>query len=178
VAFNDFEDPVCDAFWKDIWVASSVHNTEIYRKVFHAIPDDLISTWKQYTEFVAYHDRFTKPMPDEDESEEERSMADDHTSFNGVGENYTQDPRGRQRDPPSSAATAESFKTKNTATGGGGKTKGAEGFDRWEREQMERLLGELNGHLVIYPTRFLEGEDIANNFLFNADRLLPLPIYV
>lgn len=49
-------------------------------------------------------------------------------------------------------------------------------------------------HLVLYPTRFLEGEDISNNFLFNADRyvavyqraalsdlrlrrLLPLPIY-
>ena len=24
--------------------------------------------------------------------------------------------------------------------------------------------------LVLYPTRFLEGEDVANNFLFNADR--------
>lgn len=23
---------------------------------------------------------------------------------------------------------------------------------------------------VMYPTRFLEGEDISNNFLFNADR--------
>lgn len=77
---------------------------------------------------------------------------------------------------------------------------------------MEKLLGQLNGqlgdcdflsdlsvtladfYLVVYPHRFLEGEDIANNFLFNADRfvsikrstnrfimcnsrLLPLPIY-
>jgi phospholipase D1/2 len=57
----------------------------------------------------------------------------------------------------------------------------------WEREEMEHLLGELCGHLgmmcwtqvsrsayhrlpVIYPNRFLEGEDVANNFLFNADR--------
>lgn len=70
-----------------------------------------------------------------------------------------------------------------------------EPFEAWEREEMERLLGELRGHLgqrvctrfclwflltltlVVYPTRFLEGEDIANNFLFNADRLLPLQIY-
>lgn len=61
-------------------------------------------------------------------------------------------------------------------------------FERWEREEMARLLGELNGHLgnfreifvyeccglqastVVYPTKFLEGEDSANNFLFNADR--------
>jgi phospholipase D1/2 len=70
-----------------------------------------------------------------------------------------------------------------------------EPFETWEREEMENLLGELRGHLgktdaeildlavlltlaiVIYPTRFLEGEDIANNFLFNADRLMPLQIY-
>ena len=31
--------------------------------------------------------------------------------------------------------------------------------------------------IVIYPTRFLESEDVANNFLFNTDRILPLPIY-
>ena len=82
---QDFEDPISDAFWKDIWVASAVHNvsasswdsilsnsmaccadhplqTEIYRKVFHAVPDDLITTWKQYKEFVAYHERFNKPV--------------------------------------------------------------------------------------------------------------------
>lgn len=53
---------------------------------------------------------------------------------------------------------------------------------------MEALLRELRGHLgmllrllhfdwvvlicfaVLYPTRFLEGEDVANNFLFPSDR--------
>ncbi len=71
-------------------------------------------------------------------------------------------------------------------------TKGTEPFEKWERDEMEKLLGELNGHLgavvichlylhcllilcliqiVLSPHRFLEGEDIANNFLFNADRL-------
>ena len=76
---QDFEDPISDAFWKNIWVASAVHNvgdllrfmamliisclkTEIYRKVFHAIPDDHISTWKQYKEFVAHHERLNKPV--------------------------------------------------------------------------------------------------------------------
>jgi len=80
------------------------------------------------------------------------------------------------------------------ATPGAKKTARADDpFEQSEREDMERLLGELRGHLgkyyfspsheycsislVMYPTRFLEGEDIANNFLFNADRLLPLPIY-
>jgi len=57
-------------------------------------------------------------------------------------------------------------------------TKHVEPFEPWEREEMEKLLEEVNGHLVLYPTRFLEAEDDADNFLFNADRLLPLLIYV
>jgi len=77
---QDFEDPISDAFWKNTWVASAVHNvgdllrsmamlliisclkTEIYRKVFHAIPDDHISTWKQYKEFITHHERLNKPV--------------------------------------------------------------------------------------------------------------------
>ena len=76
------------------------------------------------------------------------------------------------------------------------KTKGEPPFTKQEREEMETLLHEVCGHLgqyssifcrsaysiaraslVVYPTRFLEGEDVAKNFLFNTDRLLPLPIY-
>jgi phospholipase D1/2 len=63
-----------------------------------------------------------------------------------------------------------------------------EPFEPWEREEMEKLLAEVNGHLgqshqqsvsplliflsqkVLYPTKFLEAEDDADNFLFNADR--------
>jgi phospholipase D1/2 len=79
---QSFEDPISDEFWKDIWVASAVYNvntptiwmwimltqccqTEIYRKVFHAIPDDLITTWKQYKEFVKHHERLNKPVSNE-----------------------------------------------------------------------------------------------------------------
>ena len=64
-----------------------------------------------------------------------------------------------------------------------------EPLEQRERDEMEGLLKEVCGHLggrfldlwfrrfiqaflslVIYPTRFLEGEDVSNNFLFNADR--------
>ena len=36
--------------------------TEIYRKVFHAIPDDTVTTWKQYMHFITYHERLTKTV--------------------------------------------------------------------------------------------------------------------
>ncbi len=36
---------------------------------------------------------------------------------------------------------------------------------------------DLISFAVVYPTRFLEAEDLAGNFLFNSDKILPLPIY-
>lgn len=32
---NSFEDPLCDKFWDDIWVASAVHNVGVYR--YHGV---------------------------------------------------------------------------------------------------------------------------------------------
>ena len=74
-----FEDPLADAFWKDVWVASADHNvcihlsfihsttqveiqTLIYRKVFHAVPDDTVTTWKQYKDFVLHHGRMNRTV--------------------------------------------------------------------------------------------------------------------
>lgn len=63
-----------------------------------------------------------------------------------------------------------------------------EPLEQWERDEFEVLLEGVKGHLgecsiaftrerrlyyspsVVFPTRFLEGEDTANNFLFNSDR--------
>ncbi|KAF5382453.1 hypothetical protein D9615_003003 [Tricholomella constricta] len=184
---DGFDDPISDVFWKNVWVASAVHNTEIYRKVFHAIPDDLITTWKQYKDFILHHERLNKrpsdsltpeavarvpseagdegALPDEkDESREIGSDEDIRPSKDGIEDATTSTPNF------STANLEKEPKPRKYA-------KGTEPFEKWERDEMEKLLGQINGHLVIFPTRFLEGEDIANNFLFNADRLLPLPIY-
>ncbi|KAJ7147560.1 phospholipase D [Mycena crocata] len=196
-----FEDPICDEFWKNVWVASATHNTEIYRKVFHAIPDDLVTTWKQYKEFVVHHERMNKPPRDSatpeavarvpSETGDEGAIAPDSTApgnpaghpINQPGPKPTphsddkaEDGGGASKEPaaesppdPANAGPAEKRK--------GARNAGPEPFEKWERDEMEKLLGQLNGHLVLYSNRFLEGEDVANNFLFNADRLLPLPIY-
>jgi phospholipase D1/2 len=39
---NRFHDPLDERFWKDMWVAVAVHNTEIYRKVFRCIVSSVI----------------------------------------------------------------------------------------------------------------------------------------
>lgn len=36
--------------------------TEIFRRVFRVVPDDLVTTWKHYKDFVAYHERMLKPV--------------------------------------------------------------------------------------------------------------------
>ncbi|KZT27381.1 phospholipase D [Neolentinus lepideus HHB14362 ss-1] len=188
---NEFEDPICDEFWKNVWVASAVHNTEIFRKVFHSIPDDLVTTWKQYKEFVVHHERLNKPVKETEnprpvarvpsEGGDADALADDQggppteTTNDVVGDSASASEGSASRvadgsENQASASTPTNQQTRKPA-------KGAEPFEKWEREEMEKLLSELNGHLVIYPTRFLEGEDIANNFLFNTDRLLPMPIY-
>ncbi|KAG1822931.1 uncharacterized protein BJ212DRAFT_1331537 [Suillus subaureus] len=171
-----FEDPISDAFWKNVWNACAVHNTEIYRKVFHSVPDDLIATWKQYKEFVIHHERFSKPatgsnspypvsrVPSETACEDgpyqkggladaaEESRETFHTNDGSDGApsrgSHLPDKDGRSRKP----------------------VNGIEPFTKQERDEMEELLKDVRGHLVVYPSRFLEGEDIAGNFMFNADR--------
>ncbi|KAI0081599.1 phospholipase D [Panus rudis PR-1116 ss-1] len=186
---HGFDDPVCDEFWKDVWVACAVHNTEIFRKVFHAIPDDLVTTWKQYKEFIAHHERLNKPARDQPTPEPVARIPSETADAGAPGqpssektESPGEDPKAKdyaEEQASTSTASAQPSNNPPTSEARGRKQArgGPEPFSQSEREEMERLLEELRGHLVIYPTRFLEGEDIANNFLFNTDRLLPLPIY-
>ncbi|KAI1794831.1 phospholipase D [Ganoderma leucocontextum] len=199
VAPHGFEDPICDGFWKGVWVACAVHNTEIFRKVFHAIPDDLVTTWKQYKEFVVHHERLNKPLKDYDPSDppvarlpseaadydapgqhrvteqvahaSKDELARSREYLDGDGDSHTLSTSQPPESPPPvpgqnqnhNQKEKEKEKEKRAA-------KGPKPFDQSEREEMENLLREVRGHLVVYPTRFLEGEDIANNFLFASDR--------
>ncbi|KAI0301100.1 hypothetical protein B0F90DRAFT_1810149 [Multifurca ochricompacta] len=226
---DSFEDPVRDEFWEDIWVACAVYNTEIFRRVFHAIPDDLVTTWKQYKEFIAHHERLLRPVrelsvfwffmmrtsiqPKDDLAPEPLARVPSTGKKECSPDEQVQRQEPRVEDVstklPSTRATEETqSRLANGYTGGdnlrheksisdkiggphanekaanisgindkGKKTRGEPPFTKQEREEMETLLHELCGHLVVYPTRFLEGEDVANNFLFNTDRLLPLLIY-
>jgi phospholipase D1/2 len=36
--------------------------TGIFRSVFRVVPDDLVTTWKHYKDFAAYHERVLKPV--------------------------------------------------------------------------------------------------------------------
>ncbi|KAG0704279.1 phospholipase D [Suillus ampliporus] len=180
-----FEDPISDAFWKNVWSACAVHNTEIYRKVFHAIPDDLITTWKQYKEFVVYHERFSKPVKGSHSPEpvsqvpSETSVYEDGPYQKGGLADAAEESREtfHTNDRSDSLHSRGSHPPLDKDTHSRKPVNGVEPFTKQERDEMEELLKDVRGHLVVFPTRFLEGEDIAGNFVFNADRMLPLPIY-
>lgn len=55
-----FSDPLIDSFYKDMWLAAAVRNTQAFRKVFRCVPDDLVQTWKQYREFQTWAERHNK----------------------------------------------------------------------------------------------------------------------
>ncbi|GJJ14636.1 hypothetical protein Clacol_008902 [Clathrus columnatus] len=177
---HGFEDPICDDFFKNVWLAAAVHNTEVFRKVFHAIPDDLVTTWKQYKEFIQHHDRLQKPVKGKESANggasenvaQVPSEAQSHSIAppdSGVGSSRTSEDQTASR--TSSLRSPDASEPRRPSRPDGP-------FEQWERDEMEALLTEVRGHLVVYPTRFLEGEDVVNNFLFPSDRLLPLPVYV
>lgn len=47
-------DPLADTF-QNLWNSRARMNTEVYRKVFHVVPDDSVRDWATYKEFYGYY---------------------------------------------------------------------------------------------------------------------------
>lgn len=223
---NRFHDPLDDTFWKDMWVATAVHNTEIFRKVFRCIPDDLVTTWAAYKAFANHAEKFNRTPEDVAQGGADEPVKVVHGGPGthgaggggsgggavGQGMDKEKDKAAPKKDQEKSSGSAEPG---SEGQGGGGKDQAAtfgapvvdpeeaqserqpsgpnDAWAQWEREEMEDLLNEVRGHLgesasrpglsecsltiVVYSTRFLEQEDTAGQFLFQSDRILPLPIY-
>ncbi|EST09986.1 Phospholipase D-like domain protein [Kalmanozyma brasiliensis GHG001] len=177
-----FQDPVDDSFYVDYWLTCAVHNTQIFRKVFKCVPDDTVTTWAEYKAFGAWADRLARSGRfGAKESKAERDAQAHSVPGASVGGPAGQIPtsgdskhESKEKDDdqvPSTLRDAGKEKDKKE------KEKEVEGFSGRELEQMEALLEECKGSLVLHPTRFLEAEDHSNNFLFAMDRINPLLIY-
>ncbi|KAF0441996.1 phospholipase D/nuclease [Gigaspora margarita] len=46
-------DPICDSFYKNLWLNKAKYNTKIFRNIFHCIPDDNVLSWNACKEFVS-----------------------------------------------------------------------------------------------------------------------------
>lgn len=66
-------DPINDSFFLDTWHQVAENNTKIFRQVFRCMPDNEVKTWKQYQEYAAFAERFTKSQGG-DKSEQRRQQ--------------------------------------------------------------------------------------------------------
>ncbi|KAF8535067.1 hypothetical protein BDD12DRAFT_754061, partial [Trichophaea hybrida] len=62
------EDPLSDEFW-DFWNQTARVNTDVFAKVFHAIPHDSVTSWKKYDEYWGKY--FTVPKKEKKEGQPE-----------------------------------------------------------------------------------------------------------
>ena len=166
---NRFHDPLDDGFWKDMWVAVAVHNTEIFRKVFKCIPDDLVTTWASYKAFANHAEKFNK-MPEEVAApghEEPVKVVHDGPGTHGAGgggsgggavgqgkEGMVGELERVDSEAPTSPKRVRSLRdatSENDVLDDGGGERMASGpneaWAQWEKDEMEKLLGEVRGSL-------------------------------
>lgn len=167
---NRFLDPLDERFWKDMWVATAVHNTEIFRKVFRCVPDDLVTSWASYKAFANHaekHNRTPEDVAAGGTAEAVKVVHDGPGTHGargggsgggavgqGGGDSETRgsdlgDGHGKTGSP--NFTTGKSPGSESTSTFGsekGRKPSGAEeAWHDWEREEMDQVLAEVRGHL-------------------------------
>ncbi|KAG0349343.1 hypothetical protein BG004_007527 [Podila humilis] len=106
------EDPLHDTFYEGWWKQVARQNTEIFREIFHCVPDDKVESWDDYKKFV--------PDP--------KKVLTGHVAMPG--------------------ATVENV-----------------------TERLQRVTG----HLVEFPTRFLQKENLLGGVVEGA--VVPMEIF-
>ncbi|KAG9299286.1 hypothetical protein G9A89_013934 [Geosiphon pyriformis] len=104
-------DPASDEFYK-FWLSRATTNTLIYRDVFHCLPDDTVTTWKEYDAFSPDYQKIALGH-----------VAKPDADFN----------------------------------------------------QVESQLSKIKGHLVQFPTRFMEKEQLQGSVVF--DSVTPMELF-
>ncbi|GAA97760.1 uncharacterized protein L969DRAFT_55895 [Mixia osmundae IAM 14324] len=191
-----FADPLVDRFWKDTWMTVAVRNTQIFRKVFRCVPDDLVTTWDGLKDWNAWAQRHEKPHKDGNapSSGGERSPTTATSGRfsaqqrSGSSHSLSKQEGSREQAKAAGADDPKLLKDEGPGAGTGGTMPSStskqtkkqlfqEPFTSQETDQMHDVLEEIQGHLVIYPTRFLEAESAAGSFLFAKDRIQPIAIF-
>jgi phospholipase D1/2 len=81
---DTMRDPLNPTFWDDVWSRVAENNTKLYRRVFRCMPDSEAPTWKEYSEFEAYSERFSEMMTGQKKTDEEND-AKSQVSQSGGG---------------------------------------------------------------------------------------------
>ncbi|SCU82768.1 LANO_0B07470g1_1 [Lachancea nothofagi CBS 11611] len=183
-----FEDPLCDAFYEDMWFAVALRNTMLFRLVFHCQPDNSVQTWRDYKDFNRMREEFDSSqdtvidLERYPESEQENAMA---------GKKSLQPQASRKEDGSSSMKTAHNSTAAKTSVGHQDYKSRSRALKMklsnsvlyganqriFDKYTARRILERVHGHLVIFPTDWLAREVESNNWFYSADRLPPIDIY-
>ncbi|KAK2625021.1 hypothetical protein QTJ16_005390 [Diplocarpon rosae] len=68
-------DPLNDSFFFDTWRRIAENNTKIFRRVFRCNPDSEVTNWHEYTDYVAYAERFAQAQGGAKSTEREEQEA-------------------------------------------------------------------------------------------------------
>ncbi|KAI5777723.1 phospholipase D/transphosphatidylase [Geopyxis carbonaria] len=159
---TELEDGLADALDDDLWTrwcGQAGRNTEIYRALFHADPDDAIRTWADYDAFCPRR---------EDRKAGHVWVASDHKAAGAVGDVEGADGAAGEGQGKGGKGGKGEGKGKDGAgkdgkggtEGNGDAINGGEVKD-WTVKEVKEMLAEVRGHLVDLPLRFLEGEQMA-----------------
>ncbi|KAG2173548.1 hypothetical protein INT44_007139 [Umbelopsis vinacea] len=147
-------DPLDDNFFIRLWQRTANHNTDCYRRVFLAVPDDNVTTWARYKEFKEMTEKGLMGHHDISDLHGETHEAD--VEEGGDTKDGEVDPRGKVLLETAGKSDEEV---------------------KQQVHRIEDILAEIRGNLVIFPTKFMEAEDDRNDFLFNKDKLAPIDIF-
>lgn len=78
-------DPINDSFYLDTWHQVAENNTKLFRQVFRCMPDNEVKTWKEYQEYAAFAERFTRAQGGEKSQQHRGQEASGKTGPPGTG---------------------------------------------------------------------------------------------
>lgn len=145
---DDFvADPLSDKLWRT-WTEQATTNTEVFRDLFHADPDDAIRTFDDYETFLPA------------ERSVRRDLLETDDGLSGGDTNPAARTDGHHNNSVAETADGEDGDTK--------KLKIKQGH-LWKVElssaEVKEQLDRIRGHLVWMPLRFLEDAEMAEKGL-------------
>lgn len=188
-----FEDPLDIDFYEGTWMTYAIRNTLLFRMVFHVQPDDSVQTWRDYKDFEQLSKAFdyyqneycgnvsmgvvnsesanfdanlSSLMKDEFEIEDDEDVVEHHRR---VERNYKL------------AELHRYLRIAGGNAGGPGISLGVHGgYEQvavYDYQTSLRLMNLVQGHIVLFPTRWLQKEVEGSNWFYKADMIPPIQIY-
>ncbi|ROW10026.1 hypothetical protein VPNG_06490 [Cytospora leucostoma] len=113
-------DPLNPAFYDDVWNRTAENNTKIYRQVFHCMPDNEVTDWTKYMEFMDHQTRLREAQegPREAQQNSEQAEQTDHSVSEKPPREATAAGAGISASGPGPAARSLAEKLQNRGSTG------------------------------------------------------------